>query len=190
MNETPAWMEYGACVGGKTDTFFPAEGQNATQAKRVCATCPVREPCLEYALSKREFGIWGGTTEEERITLRRKRARARQEGSHSRTRHHCERCNAFVPNGEHLCPRCEGDGRRRRHVPAEPFVEYVLGKGGPTAFGWSRFNPEMRTPLRRFHHAKRRGWLTFDAARVVAESVGVEPCELWPEWFEMEDEVA
>jgi WhiB family redox-sensing transcriptional regulator len=39
-------------------------------AKRICAECPVRQECLEYALRVREpFGIWGGLNETERRTL-------------------------------------------------------------------------------------------------------------------------
>jgi WhiB family redox-sensing transcriptional regulator len=39
-------------------------------AKQVCAACPVRQECLDYALRMREpFGIWGGLNEAERRTL-------------------------------------------------------------------------------------------------------------------------
>ena len=43
------------------------------RAKQICGTCPVRQPCLEYALKIREpHGIWGGLNEAERrqLTLR------------------------------------------------------------------------------------------------------------------------
>ncbi|MHA6758045.1 WhiB family transcriptional regulator [Streptacidiphilus sp. PAMC 29251] len=37
-------------------------------AKQVCGHCPVREPCLQFALDAREpYGVWGGLTEEERM---------------------------------------------------------------------------------------------------------------------------
>jgi WhiB family transcriptional regulator, redox-sensing transcriptional regulator len=37
----------------------------------VCAGCGVREDCLEFAvLTNQEFGVWGGTSEEERRRLR------------------------------------------------------------------------------------------------------------------------
>jgi len=40
------------------------------QAKAICAMCPVREPCLAYALRIREpHGIWGGMSESERRPL-------------------------------------------------------------------------------------------------------------------------
>lgn len=39
-------------------------------AKTVCAECPVKNLCLEYAvIAKEPYGIWGGTTPEERRKL-------------------------------------------------------------------------------------------------------------------------
>jgi WhiB family redox-sensing transcriptional regulator len=40
---------------------------DAEEAKAICASCPVRQSCLEYSLSAREReGVWGGLTERER----------------------------------------------------------------------------------------------------------------------------
>lgn len=40
--------------------------------KQLCAACPVREGCLEYALEHDEKdGIWGGLTPEERDDLKK-----------------------------------------------------------------------------------------------------------------------
>jgi WhiB family redox-sensing transcriptional regulator len=42
------------------------------EAKGICLPCPVREACLGWALRNQiAFGIWGGTTEEDRHILRR-----------------------------------------------------------------------------------------------------------------------
>jgi len=38
-------------------------------AVAVCQTCPVRADCLEAGMAERH-GIWGGTTERERVRLR------------------------------------------------------------------------------------------------------------------------
>lgn len=38
--------------------------------------CMVREQCLEYALRTNEYGVWGGTTEKERLRIRRNRRRS------------------------------------------------------------------------------------------------------------------
>ena len=46
--------------------------EEAGVAKAICSTCPVREACLEHALSAREReGIWGGATERERRRILR-----------------------------------------------------------------------------------------------------------------------
>ena len=51
--------------------FFPERGESAEPARQVCAACPVRQPCLDYAISNRiTHGIWGGLTERERRALR------------------------------------------------------------------------------------------------------------------------
>lgn len=67
------WAERAACRQADTNTFFPPRGSRdvAAEAKAVCATCPVRQPCLDYALEGNErHGIWGGLTEKERRPLR------------------------------------------------------------------------------------------------------------------------
>lgn len=70
-------MAEGACRHLDPALFFPWKGQPTGGAKKVCAGCRVREPCLEYSLAIPErFGIWGGLTEGERRRLRRSRRRA------------------------------------------------------------------------------------------------------------------
>ena len=65
------WRELAACRGAGLDLFFPERGESAEPARRVCAACPVRQPCLDYAISNRiTHGIWGGLTERERRALR------------------------------------------------------------------------------------------------------------------------
>ena len=50
--------------------FFPGRGESAGPARQVCAACPVRQPCLDYAITNRiTHGIWGGLTERERRAL-------------------------------------------------------------------------------------------------------------------------
>jgi WhiB family transcriptional regulator, redox-sensing transcriptional regulator len=66
------WRSEAKCIG-LTHLFFEpmAERPQARErreaiAKQVCSTCPSLMPCLEYAYSHNEQGIWGGKTEEER----------------------------------------------------------------------------------------------------------------------------
>lgn len=72
------WQDKAACRGPHTALFFPPshferkddkEAREA-RAKSICAACPVRKPCLSYALRIREpHGIWGGLNEVERRAL-------------------------------------------------------------------------------------------------------------------------
>jgi hypothetical protein len=56
------------------DVFFSQEASREAQklaediAKSICGKCPVRVVCRDYALSTRVTGIWGGTTEAERVS--------------------------------------------------------------------------------------------------------------------------
>ena len=70
------WMLDGLCREREPSFFFPSDGVGVDRARRVCAECPVKEPCLEYALRNRiEHGVWGGASERERRRiLRRRRA--------------------------------------------------------------------------------------------------------------------
>jgi WhiB family transcriptional regulator, redox-sensing transcriptional regulator len=76
------WHAQAACLAIDPEFFFPngTSGESLPQiqsAKSICHACPVREECLEFALtSRQDYGIWGGTTEEERRSLRRSRQRA------------------------------------------------------------------------------------------------------------------
>lgn len=72
------WQARAACRGPESVLFFPptyaerkeARDERERHAKAICARCPVRTPCLEYATSIREpHGIWGGLTESERRVL-------------------------------------------------------------------------------------------------------------------------
>ncbi len=74
VDERP-WAAYAACRSADPDLFFPGSDAEARHALRICATCPVVEDCLDYALMARErYGIWGGTTERERRRLLRRSA--------------------------------------------------------------------------------------------------------------------
>ena len=66
-----AWREEAACRGADLEVFFPGRGQSAEHARQICASCPVRRPCLDYAISHGiTSGIWGGLTERDRRALR------------------------------------------------------------------------------------------------------------------------
>jgi WhiB family redox-sensing transcriptional regulator len=71
------WRELAACRGTDLGVFFPGRGESAEAARRVCAGCPVRQPCLDYAITNRiTHGVWGGLTERERRALQSRWVRA------------------------------------------------------------------------------------------------------------------
>ena len=78
------WRTRAACIDEDPELFFPIGStgpavEQAEEAKRVCARCTVREPCLEFALaSNQDAGVWGGMTEDERRALKRARQRRRR----------------------------------------------------------------------------------------------------------------
>ena len=76
------WMGRGNCRDEPPARFFPSDGVGVDAARQVCATCPVKEPCLEYALRNRiDHGVWGGASERERrriLAQRRREAAARR----------------------------------------------------------------------------------------------------------------
>jgi WhiB family redox-sensing transcriptional regulator len=79
-----------ACGEQDLELFYPEPGDQAAEqaAKRVCAACPVQQPCLEMALATGDqHAILGGTTPHERVRLRRQRqeAHARQQAAQRAT---------------------------------------------------------------------------------------------------------
>ena len=71
-------MEYGRCRDMDPTIFFPNDGVGVQEAQRICAECPVKTLCLEYALVNRvDHGVWGGTSERERRRILRQRRLAR-----------------------------------------------------------------------------------------------------------------
>ncbi len=71
------WRERAECRHSDVRVFFTigATGSAVSQiaaAKAICRRCPVREACLQFAFeTKQEYGVWGGTDEDERRRLRR-----------------------------------------------------------------------------------------------------------------------
>lgn len=77
------WQHGAACAGENTDLFFPIgtsgfAAHQAEEARQICGRCPVRIACLQWAISSgTEHGVWGGLTEEERRSWKRRHLRGR-----------------------------------------------------------------------------------------------------------------
>lgn len=73
------WQESAACRGADSALFYAPEGEYAfarlqreERARQVCAGCPVREQCAEFAMAIGDrHGVWGGTTHRERVAVLR-----------------------------------------------------------------------------------------------------------------------
>ena len=65
------YLDDANCRGLDPELFYAESGAAIMKAKSLCAACPVREKCLEWAIKREEFGVWGGTTARERASLRR-----------------------------------------------------------------------------------------------------------------------
>ncbi|MCI2423974.1 WhiB family transcriptional regulator [Saccharopolyspora sp. K220] len=93
--------EFGAaleCAETDPEVFFPEPGQThlVVKAKAICAVCPVIDSCREVAIRRGEHGIWGGTTESERRTIRQWRRLAAVEGDANEVAAAAERALAAI----------------------------------------------------------------------------------------------
>ncbi len=134
------------------------------RAKAICATCPVREPCLGYALRIREpHGIWGGFSEAERraahhpagLTARAARPASRGSGAGA---DNVDR--AMTTAGDHDAPERALAGPfpdpgpivwKRAFVDGRPAAYGVIGHGLPVLFlhGWALGHHSYRAVARR-----------------------------------------
>lgn len=82
VTESYTWQSEAACRSADPNLFFGPQHEareikaaRETKAKAICGTCPVREACLDFAMSTNEpFGVWGGLNELERRRLARRAA--------------------------------------------------------------------------------------------------------------------
>lgn len=70
LTRRPAWHQDAACRGQKLEPWFVGRGCSIAPAKAICASCPVRDECLEAGMSEHQ-GVWGGLSEAGRRQLRR-----------------------------------------------------------------------------------------------------------------------
>jgi WhiB family redox-sensing transcriptional regulator len=92
---TPDWLASAACRGRAELFFAPhaerpqARVRREAAARQLCGSCPVLVPCRSFARANREYGFWGGESEDERaaagypvpaaVGSRRRRTSARLE---------------------------------------------------------------------------------------------------------------
>jgi WhiB family redox-sensing transcriptional regulator len=84
MTYRPAdWMANALCAAENHELFFPA-GRPSNKCRNLCGACPVREQCLERALSSpwEPVGIWGGLGPRQLMPLWRERHPAHHGEAH------------------------------------------------------------------------------------------------------------
>ena len=80
------WRHRAACLTEDPELFFPVGNtgpaiMQIAEAKKVCDRCEVRQECLQWALeSGQDHGVWGGLSEDERRSMKRRNARSRLRG--------------------------------------------------------------------------------------------------------------
>jgi WhiB family redox-sensing transcriptional regulator len=68
----PSWQKKAACRGADSDIFFLDRGGSSRKARAMCARCPVKDACLDFALKNDlSQGIFGGMTPRQRGSYKR-----------------------------------------------------------------------------------------------------------------------
>lgn len=64
------WRKLAACAGADSDLFYPEPRATAqiARALAICHACPVQAECLAAGRHD-DYGIWGGTTPEQRLRI-------------------------------------------------------------------------------------------------------------------------
>ncbi len=77
MTRDVHWSELAACVGTDPEVFSRYTKRDVERAKRICAPCPVRAECRQYADDTEDgYSILGGETARERTGRKLGRAPA------------------------------------------------------------------------------------------------------------------
>ena len=116
------WKDHAECAEMDASVFFPKRpgdngGIDYRLGKLVCTRCPVMAQCRAYAERNREeWGIWGGLTAKELMTLRY------VERATTRT---CTWCLAFFVSSsstrKHCCESCkEAQTQAKKGAPGTP----------------------------------------------------------------------
>lgn len=64
------WIDNVVCTPADEHIMFSELRSKVARAKAICDSCPSKSKCLDFALTENiEFGIFGGTTPDERKAL-------------------------------------------------------------------------------------------------------------------------
>ena len=117
-----SWRDRAACldiVSAEYDPFFADAAELRAEAIAICATCPVRDDCLTFAVrTGQQYGIWGGQPQQliRRLIAAdragRPQVRRVPAGHPQASKTHCKRGHHFSPDNTYYAP----DGQRRCRI--------------------------------------------------------------------------
>ena len=126
------WLSQAACRDEPSNRFIdPADDSELRAALTTCQRCPVREPCLDTALSHRvevDVGIWGGTTEAQRREIRR--GRLKPEVARAGDEHQTPSCSEAASREP-----SQTRTRRPREIPRLAAPEVTVARNGDGDYG-------------------------------------------------------
>lgn len=112
------WWLDAACRNKPLEWFYPEPGQNALKAKELCEVCPVKQDCLQDALSfeapQGRHGVWGGLSREEReVRFDGRKPRSKPRRTSCASGHELTEDNVTVGrNGSRICKTCQDTALR------------------------------------------------------------------------------
>jgi WhiB family redox-sensing transcriptional regulator len=122
MTVVRCWRDQAACrdlVTADYDPFFSDTAELQAEAIAICATCPVRDACLTFAVrTGQQYGIWGGQPQQVIRSLvvleRAGRPHTRQASARhpQASKTHCKRGHRFTAENTYYAP----DGQRRCRI--------------------------------------------------------------------------
>lgn len=115
------WRLHAACRHLDVTLFFPEYGHRIDKARTICGHCPVKDICLEQGIVNQELGVWGGTSEEERVVIIRARRREGRLAARPKPQPPCGTLPGWRWHVKHggygsICDRCR-EARRQSYKP-------------------------------------------------------------------------
>ena len=105
----------GNCYGtDDPELWFSNDFRDQTLAALICSTCPLKNECATVALERGEWGVWGGTTEDDRNKLTKKKPALRDDLCRNQLHPKTEANTRVTVEGVRICRPCRQEVDRAR----------------------------------------------------------------------------